>query len=164
MELITFYIILKSFFGGPSHQTIPERYRGEEIVSGILSSTSQYVNKDSQNQSLSGNTVSHYGVNIMEKTDTIKGEIGLLFGTQFEIKSEKDEYLTTKRTWTFPIETEMEDGRKTKSSTRTMHISTNSPKWTYYTIENENEIIPGEWSVQYVYKGKVIYFKRFYMK
>jgi hypothetical protein len=43
-------------------------------------------------------------------------------------------------------------------------IISNTPTWVYYTIENENEIIPGEWTVQYLYKGLEIYSKKFTMK
>lgn len=136
-----------------------------EIINyGVISSKATKINNDFDEKSVTGNTVIQNGLRIIEKTDTVEGKIGLIFGVNFVINNPETKMIPVKRVWTLPKETTMLNGKSIKSITRNDFIKTNISEWMYYTIENESEIIKGKWTIQYFYKNKEILKKDFFMK
>lgn len=136
-----------------------------EIINyGVLSSESTKINDDFDEKSVTGNTVLQKELKVIEKTDTIEGKIGQIFGINFTIKHSETKMIPVKRVWTLPKETIMLNGEPTKSITRSDYITTNTSEWMYYTIENESEIIKGKWTIQYFYMNKEVLKKEFFIK
>lgn len=138
-----------------------ESFEVKELSYGVLASKKTVIANDEDNKSASGNTVLQGSLEVTEKSDSIKGEIGLIFGVQFMIKHKENLPLLVERVWTFPKAITSPNGKRIKNTKRSDYVYTNQPIWMYYTIENKSEIVPGRWVIQYFYKGKEIFKKTF---
>ncbi len=133
----------------------------KELSYGVISVGGTSVTEDDDDKSPSGNTVSHSKMSITEKTDTITGEIGRVFGVNFVLLSNINAYFPVTRRWTFPSKIGAPGGEQVGSVTREDGIVTNTKQWMYYTFEEDYEIVKGKWVLQYFYKNQEIYKKTF---
>jgi hypothetical protein len=166
MRKINFYLIvlLVSILQGCSILKNNNTFTAKELSSGILATENTIIANDGDRKSPSGNTVLQENLRIIKETNTIKGEKDLVFGVKFIVNNKEDILISVDRVWTFPKEIKMSDGKLVRSIKRSDVIRTNSPEWMYYTIEDQNEIVPGKWTLQYFYKGKEIFKKVFVMQ
>jgi hypothetical protein len=166
MKTFNFYLIilLALILQGCALLKADNLFNAKELSSGILKTEKTIVAEDGERRSPSGNTVLHKNLSVIKETNTFKGKKDLVFGTKFIVNHKDDIWIKVDRVWTFPKKIKMPDGRLVGSVKRTEEIKTNSPEWMYYTIESENEIIPGKWKLQYFYNGKEILKKIFIMQ
>lgn len=104
-----------------------------------------------------------YKLNIIEKTDTIKLNIGAQFGIEYIINAPYTKLITLTTIWTFPSTMTTNQGKKYEKIEYEIDKYTNQYTYSNYTLEEPYEMIPGKWNIKLVYNGGTILDKDFYL-
>lgn len=91
--------------------------------------------------------------------DTIPGILGQKFGMQFRLRSKTEGYVKLEQVWILPSEMITENEERILEIRRRKERHTNEVTWTNYTLERQNEILPGVWTFK-MYQGEKFLFER----
>ena len=134
----------------------------QELNSGI--SQSRAVYKEEMTDSPSGLHSFSDNFRIVKQTDTIPARLGQKFGVIFQMTSSADRPLEVEQVWIFPSPIRFADGREFKEVRYKVEKPTNEPTFSFYELENEYEVVKGEWIYQMFYQGKKIFEKKFHIE
>lgn len=101
---------------------------------------------------------------IIEQTDTIPTELNTAFGISYQIDSESSEEYLIEKVWTFPTEIIDDEGKKFKQMKKSLKVKTNQHLYSFYLLEKEYEMVKGEWRLEFFFKGKKLYEKKFFIQ
>jgi hypothetical protein len=155
-------IIFCCFSKGKTAQPAAFKIDVKELSYGICK-TKQIETENSEN-SPTGHHIISEGFNLVKRTDTIPGELGLVFGIEFILSTKETTSIDIEKAWIFPSEMKDEKGKSFKEVRYSLELNTNEITFSTYKFENQYEIVKGEWTYQMSYKGKKIYEKKFYIR
>ncbi|MFN3403504.1 MAG: DUF3859 domain-containing protein [Cytophagaceae bacterium] len=102
-------------------------------------------------------------LNIVKRTDTIEAKIGEQFGIEYELISKKNETIKIQITWLFPEGMKDQNGKEIRKLTYEIPKNTNEYTYSNYTLEDENEVVKGQWVFIISKGGKELYRKSFWL-
>ena len=149
-----------SVFKKTSNSDITVKFR--ELNYGITVATEQFTKVDNESPSGIHSFSSDYV--LLEKTDTIKAEIGNRFGVYYILESNVDEWIPIRQVWIYPEKVIDENGNSFKKLDYIIEKPTNDDRWSAYKFEKECELVKGEWTFQVFYGKKKLYERKFYIK
>lgn len=143
-------------------QEKPDKIELKVLNYGRSSAKVLYTKKD-KNMPSGEKRTTDYKLNIIEKTDSIKLNIGNQFGIEYIIRSPSDKLVNLKTIWTFPSTMTNNEGRKFEKIEYKIDKYTNQYSYSNYTLEEPYEMIPGKWNIKIVHQAKIILNKDFYL-
>jgi hypothetical protein len=155
-------IIFCCFIGGKHAEQGGPKVQVKEISYGICKTKTVQV--EETDNSPSGHHIYSEGFNLIKRTDTIPGELGVTFGMEFILSSKTTGTVNIEKAWIFPHTITDDKGKEFKEIRYTMEKTTNEITYATYTLEKPFEIVKGQWAYQLSYNGKLIYERKFYIK
>lgn len=135
----------------------------EELNYGISQSKKLGVEK-LENSPTGYRNIADLKLKIIEKTDSIKANIGTSFGVEYKIISPENKDQDILLTWEFPVGMLDSKGKPIKKLSYRISKPTNDYTYSNYTLENQNEVVKGKWSfIISSLNGKQLYKKDFYL-
>ena len=98
---------------------------------------------------------------LIHQTDTIDVALGETFGMEYSIVSKTKKMVNIKRVWELPKA--MVDGRGNtfKEISREEEENVNVNTITTYELEEDFELLPGNWTLKFYYENKLLYQRTF---
>ncbi|MDB5150331.1 MAG: hypothetical protein JWQ57_4351 [Mucilaginibacter sp.] len=141
-------------------QLTVHKFKITEISYGIY--TSKTILKEAMAESPTGNHNYTDTSILVKKTQKIPAKSGIEFGAEYRLSGEQNDTARIEIEWIFP--SEMQDpakGTKYKSIKYPLFIPANMVNNSSYTLENDYEIIKGNWVLNIYYDDKILYSKKF---
>jgi hypothetical protein len=99
---------------------------------------------------------------LIESTTTIKASVGTSFGIRVKILGEPEgQVIACGFRWLHPKMTDPVSGQSSESDQWESQSRIGHPRYTGYTFDSEWELVPGEWTLQVLYGGRVLAEKKF---
>ena len=146
----------------PRIQGLDVNLQVQELKSGMSESRTVYKKEMTDSPSGLQSFSDHFRV--VKQTDSIPARLGQKFGVIFQMNSNVDDFLEVEQVWIFPSPIRFADGKEFKEVRYNIEKPTNEPTFSFYELENEYEVVKGEWIYQMFYKGKKIFEKKFYLE
>ena len=139
-----------------------EKITGAEIVEyGVFEKIASQGLLDAPN-ALDGKIHGVIEGKLVESTTTIKASIGTSFGIRVKLLGEPDgKMITCGFRWIHPKMTDPGSGHSSEGDQWESQPRINHPRYTGYTFDNDWELVPGKWTIQVLYGGKVLTEKTF---
>lgn len=102
---------------------------------------------------------------LIKKTNIIPAKKGVEFGVEYVLQSKVKEPVRLLIEWRFPKEiTDPSNGATVKDIKYFIDIETNFVNSSNYTLEQEFEIVKGDWELTIYYENKVLYNRKFILE
>ena len=104
-------------------------------------------------------------ITLIEKAERIKAEKGIEFGVEYFLKSNQTATIKLEIEWKFPKEvTDPSKNIKSRKIKYAIALPTNFVNNSNYTLENDFEVIKGNWQLIIRHKEKVVYARQFVLE
>src|SRR5438552_16236945 len=101
-------------------------------------------------------------VRLKERTTTVLAALGTSFGIMIKVTGDPPgELIDCSIRWIHPMLTNPSSGKSTERNEIRSQKPIGQPRPTGYTFHNAWELVPGKWTVQLIYKSKVLAEKTF---
>lgn len=145
-----------------THRNDEPPYHFQEISHGIYATES--TSREASTESPSGFQRFSSGVNLIKTCNVITAIKGKEFGIQYTIESNRDTTLLVKKVWEFPDTITNNNGEKFSRLERKMYVSTNQQLFTFYSLDEDYEVIKGKWILKFFLQDHLLYQRTFILK
>jgi hypothetical protein len=102
---------------------------------------------------------------LIKQTDTIPAKIGSEFGMEFIVKCPQQKTVTLTIRWTFPSPIVNKKTGETFVHSLHPRTYTNGEKsFSVYLLEEDNEVVKGNWKMDFLYNDEIICTKTFFLE
>ncbi|MBI1767729.1 MAG: DUF3859 domain-containing protein [Bacteroidetes bacterium] len=165
MKVLTTIILLTIFYTVTpcSGQTQNQKFEFLESRYGIFKSGDR--EKDGK---VSETTIEHSvldKIELVKKTDRVPAKLGVEFGVEYTLKSKVNETVRLQIEWRYPKEIlDPSNGEKIKNIKYDIDLPTNFVNNSNYTLEQDFEVVKGDWELLIYHDNKPIYKRRFVLE
>ena len=135
-------------------------FKFSEVSHGLYSS--QTVAKETMAESPSGtHTVVEKQI-LLKQTEKIPAKIGSEFGTEYKLTGNNADTVILEIEWVYPHEIiDKQKNTSFKSIRYPIQIPANAANASTYSLEDDFEVVKGDWLLNIYSDNKIIYSKRF---
>lgn len=150
-------LLIANIYGQEGNLTVNFELTGYGITSSKAIATNSLKSSPSGVQNMTSYT------KFIEATDSIPATIDTEFGVFYKFNSNKDITIPVTILWQYPDGMKGINGNTIRETKYTIHKETNFEHFSSYTLEEENELVKGDWIFAMIVNEKVIYKKVFHL-